>query len=157
NRVAAYDMTSLTRYRVRGAGATAWLESLNSNKVGKLPGAVTYSLMLDETGGVLSDVAVTSLGGEEYMIGANGALARARLTRLVAAAGTVGRDDIAASTGGVGLRRRRARDVLAPITDGDISHEGLRYFRAARIRVAGVPVLALRVSHVGELGWEPYT
>src|SRR5699024_2436229 len=56
-----------------------------------------------------------------------------------------------------GLWGPRARDVLEPITEGDISHEGLRYFRAARIRVAGVPVLALRVSYVGELGWELYT
>ena len=157
NRVAAYDMTSLTRYRVRGAGATAWLESLNSNKVGKLPGAVTYSLMLDETGGVLSDVTVTSLGGEEYMIGANGPLDLDRLTRLLPESGTVVLDDITTSTCCVGLWGPRARDVLAPITEGDISHEGLRYFRAARIRVAGVPVLALRVSYVGELGWELYT
>ncbi|MGO1439730.1 MAG: FAD-dependent oxidoreductase [Brevibacterium yomogidense] len=157
NRVAAYDMTSLTRYRVRGAGATAWLERLNTNKVGKLPGAVTYSLMLDETGGILSDVTVTSLGGEEYMIGANGPLDLDRLTRLLPESGTVVLDDITTSTCCVGLWGPRARDVLEPITEGDISHEGLRYFRAARIRVAGVPVLALRVSYVGELGWELYT
>lgn len=157
NRVAAYDMTSLTRYRVRGAGATAWLERLNTNKVGKLPGAVTYSLMLDETGGILSDVTVASLGGEEYMIGANGPLDLDRLTRLLPESGTVVVDDITTSTCCVGLWGPRARDVLEPITEGDISHEGLRYFRAARIRVAGVPVLALRVSYVGELGWELYT
>lgn len=157
NRVAAYDMTSLTRYRVRGAGATEWLERLNTNKVGKLPGAVTYSLMLDETGGILSDITVTSLGGEEYMIGANGPLDLDRLSRLLPASGTVVLDDITTSTCCVGLWGPRGRDVLAPITEGDISHEGLRYFRAARIRVAGVPVLALRVSYVGELGWELYT
>ena len=157
NRVAAYDMTSLTRYRVRGAGATEWLERLNTNKVGKLPGAVTYSLMLDETGGILSDITVTSLGGEEYMIGANGPLDLDRLSRLLPESGTVVLDDITTSTCCVGLWGPRARDVLAPITEGDISHEGLRYFRAARIRVAGVPVLALRVSYVGELGWELYT
>ena len=157
NRVAAYDMTSLTRYRVRGAGATEWLERLNSNKVGKLPGAVTYSLMLDETGGILSDVTVTSLGGEEYLIGANGPLDLDRLTRSLPESGTVVLDDITTSTCCVGLWGPRARDVLEPITEGDISHDGLRYFRAARIRVAGVPVLALRVSYVGELGWELYT
>lgn len=157
NRVAAYDMSSLTRYRVRGAGATAWLERLNTNRVGKLPGAVTYSLMLDETGGILSDITVTSLGGEEYMIGANGPLDLDRLTRLLPESGTVVLDDITTSTCCVGLWGPRARDVLEPITEGDISHEGLRYFRAARIRVAGVPVLALRVSYVGELGWELYT
>src|SRR5699024_2638748 len=124
NRVAAYDMTSLTRYRVRGAGATARPAALNSNTEGKRPGAVTYSLMLDETGGVLSDVTVTSLGGEEYMIGANGPLDLDRPTRLLPESGTVVLDDIATSTCCVGLWGPRARDVLAPITEGDISHEG---------------------------------
>lgn len=157
NRVAVYDMTSLTRYRVRGAGATEWLESLNSNKIGKSVGAVTYSLMLDDGGGILSDVTVTRLGDEEYMIGANGPLDLDRLTSLLPASGTVTLDDITTSTCCIGLWGPRARDVLAPLTEGDISHEGLKYFRSARIRVAGVPVLALRVSYVGELGWELYT
>ncbi|WP_051297343.1 GcvT family protein [Brevibacterium album] len=157
NRVAVYDMTSLTRYRVRGAGATAWLERLNTNKIDKKPGAVTYSLMLDENGGILSDITVARLDADEYMIGANGPLDLDRLTRLAPADGSVIIDDITTSTCCIGLWGPHARDVLEPITEGDISHEGLRYFRAARIRVAGVPVLALRVSYVGELGWELYT
>lgn len=157
NRVAAYDMTSLTRYRVEGAGATQWLESLCSNKIAKSLGAVTYSLMLDEKGGILSDVTVARLGQEEYMIGANGPLDLDRLSSLLPASGTVGIKDITTSTCCIGLWGPHARDVLTPLTEGDISHEGLKYFRCARLRVAGVPVLALRVSYVGELGWELYT
>ena len=157
NRVAVYDMTSLTRYRVRGAGATQWLESLNSNRIAKSIGAVTYSLMLDETGGILSDITVTRTGEEEYFIGANGPLDLDRLTRLLPDAGNISIDDITTSTCCLGLWGPRAREVIAPITEGDISHEGLKYFRSARIRIAGVPVLALRVSYVGELGWELYT
>ncbi|MGO1173258.1 MAG: FAD-dependent oxidoreductase, partial [Actinomycetaceae bacterium] len=65
---------SLTRYRVRGAGATAWLERLSTNRIGKSVGAVTYSLMLDDAGGILSDVTVTRVDEDEYMIGANGPL-----------------------------------------------------------------------------------
>ncbi|GAA2092089.1 GcvT family protein [Brevibacterium salitolerans] len=157
NRVAAYDMSSLTRYRVRGAGAKEFLERLNSNKVGKKPGAVTYSLMLDENGGILSDITVAVLGEGDYFIGANGPLDLDRLSRLLPEDGSVVIDDITTSTCCIGLWGPHARDVLSPLTEGDISHEGLRYFRTARIRVAGVPVLALRVSYVGELGWELYT
>ncbi|SJM51911.1 FAD-dependent oxidoreductase [Gulosibacter sp. 10] len=157
NRVAAYDMTSLTRYRVRGAGATAWLERLSTNRIGKSVGAVTYSLMLDDAGGILSDVTVARVDEDEYMIGANGPLDLDRLARLQPADGSVVIDDITTSTCCVGLWGPRARAVLEPLVEGDISHEGLRYFRCARIRVAGVPVLALRVSYVGELGWELYT
>ncbi|MGO1182737.1 MAG: GcvT family protein [Micrococcaceae bacterium] len=157
NRVALYDMSSLTRYRVIGAGATEWLEGLTSNKIGKTIGAVTYALLLDEHGGILSDVTVARLDDEEYFIGANGPLDLDRLTGLLPASGTVRIDDITTSTCCVGLWGPRARDVLEPLTEGDVSHEGLKYFRSAKIRVAGVPVLALRVSYVGELGWELYT
>lgn len=157
NRVAVYDMTSLTRYRVRGAGVTQWLESLNSNRIAKSIGAVTYSLMLDEAGGILSDITVTRTGEEEYFIGANGPLDLDRLTRLLPDSGNISIDDITTSTCCLGLWGPRAREVIAPITEGDISNEGLKYFRSARIRISGVPVLALRVSYVGELGWELYT
>ena len=157
NRVAMYDMSSLTRYRVKGAGATAWLEGLTSNKIGKTVGAVTYALMLDQRGGILSDVTVARLDDEEYFIGANGPLDLDRLTGLLPASGTVHIEDITTSTCCIGLWGPHARDVLEPLTEGDISHEGLKYFRSAKIRVAGVPVLALRVSYVGELGWELYT
>lgn len=154
NRVAMYDMSSLTRLRVRGPGATAWVSYQCSNAVIKKPGGVTYALMLDERGGILSDVTVTRLAPQEYLIGANGALDVDRLSRMLPEDGSVVLDDITTSTCCLGLWGPHARDVLEPLTEGDISHEGLGYFKAARIRVAGVPVLAARVSYVGELGWE---
>src|SRR5690625_7920073 len=66
-----YDMTSLTRYRVEGPDASALLERLTANKVANAPGSVTYALMLDETGGILSAITVTRVSDEEYLLGAN--------------------------------------------------------------------------------------
>ena len=60
-------------------------------------------------------------------------------------------------TCGVGLWGPAARDVLSALTRADVSHEGFGYFHAREISVAGVPVTALRLSYVGELGWELYT
>src|SRR5699024_7226785 len=57
----------------------------------------------------------------------------------------------------IGLWGPHARDVLGSLTQDDISHEGFGYFKAKQLYVAAVPVLALRVSYVGELGWELYT
>ncbi|AGP31279.1 GcvT family protein [Corynebacterium terpenotabidum] len=159
NRAAVYDMTSLTRVLVRGPGATAFLERQCTNLIDKPVGRtlpVVYSLMLDESGGILSDVTVTRLGDEEYMLGVNGALDVSRLTRAAQGTG-VTVDDITTSTCCLGLWGPRARDILTPLAEDDISHEGLKYFRAQTMFIAGVPVLIQRVSYVGDLGWEIYT
>ncbi len=157
NRVAMYDMTSLARYRVQGPDATALLERLTTNKVSKAPGSVTYSLMLDATGGILSDITVTRVTEDEYMIGANNHRDLMHLRNHVRDDEHVSITDISAGTCCIGLWGPHARDVLGKLTDDDISHEGFGYFKAKQLYVAAVPVLALRVSYVGELGWELYT
>ena len=157
NRVAMYDMTSLIRYRVEGPDATALLERLTTNTIAKAPGSVTYSLMLDATGGILSDITVTRVSDDEYMIGANSHRDLMHLKDNVRDGEHVTITDISPGTCCIGLWGPYARDVLGKLTDDDISHEGFGYFKAKQIFVAGVPVLALRVSYVGELGWELYT
>lgn len=160
NRAALYDMTSLTRILVRGAGATEFLEEQCSNLIDKPIGRtlpVVYSLLLDESGGVLSDVTVTRLGDEEYMLGVNGAMDVTRLTTRAVGRGAVTVDDITTSTCCLGLWGPRARDILTPLAEGDISDDGLKYFRGQKMFIAGVPVLIQRVSYVGDLGWEIYT
>ena len=156
NKVAMYDMTSLTRYRVLGPDASAVLERLTTNKVSKAPGSVTYSLMLDEKGGILSDITVTRVSEEEYLIGANNHRDLIHLQNNVRAGEQVSIRDISAGTCCIGLWGPHARDVLSKLTEDDISHEGFGYFKAKQLYVAAVPVLALRVSYVGELGWELY-
>src|SRR5699024_8835234 len=157
NRVAMYDMTSLTRYRVEGPDATVLLERLTTNTVSKAPGSVTYSLMLDATGGILSDITVTRVTEHEYLIGANNHRDLIHLKNNIHPEEHVTITDISPGTCCIGLWGPHARDVLSKLTDDDISHEGFGYFKAKQIYVAGVPVLALRVSYVGELGWELYT
>jgi glycine cleavage system aminomethyltransferase T len=160
NRAALYDMTSLTRILVRGTGATAFLEEQCSNLIDKPVGRtlpVVYSLLLDDAGGVLSDVTVTRLGDEEYMLGVNGAMDVTRLRKQAAGRGAVTVDDITTSTCCLGLWGPRARDILTPLAEGDISNDGLKYFRGRKMFIAGVPVLIQRVSYVGDLGWEIYT
>ncbi|MEJ3658437.1 FAD-dependent oxidoreductase [Actinomycetes bacterium KLBMP 9759] len=154
-RVAMYDMTPLKRLEVSGAGALALLQRLTTNNLDKKPGAVTYTLMLEPSGGVRSDLTVARLADEVFQVGANG---NTDLDRLRREAGPdVHVADITAGTCCIGLWGPRARDVLAPLTADDVSHAGFGYFRAKRIHVGSVPVTALRLSYVGELGWELYT
>ncbi|MGW1273450.1 GcvT family protein [Streptomyces sp. NPDC002491] len=155
--VAMYDMTALKRLEVSGPGAADLLERLCTGKVAKSVGSVTYTLFLDHDGGIRSDVTVARLARDTFQIGANGNLDLDWITRHLPADGTVQVRDITPGTCCIGLWGPLARKVLQPLTDADFSNDGLKYFRAKRAYIGSVPVTAMRLSYVGELGWEIYT
>jgi glycine cleavage system aminomethyltransferase T/glycine/D-amino acid oxidase-like deaminating enzyme len=156
-RVALYDMTPLKRLEVAGPGALAFLNGLTTNQLDKLPGSVTYTLLLDETGGIRSDLTVARLGTDRFQVGANGPLDLDWFTRRLPADGSVSVRDITAGTCCVGVWGPLARELVQPLTADDFSHKGFGYFKANQAYVGNVPVTALRLSYVGELGWELYT
>jgi dimethylglycine oxidase len=155
--VAMYDMTALKRLEVSGRGAADFLERLCTGKVAKSVGSVTYTLLLDHDGGIRSDITVARLAPDLFQVGANGNLDLDWFTRHLPADGTVQVRDITPGTCCIGLWGPLARDVLQPLTDEDFSAAGLKYFRAKRAHIGSVPVTAMRLSYVGELGWELYT
>lgn len=155
--VAMYDMTALKRLEVSGPGAAAFLQRMCTGKVDKSVGSVTYTLLLDHDGGIRSDITVARLGRDLFQVGANGNLDLHWLTRHLPADGTVQVRDITPGTCCIGLWGPLAREVLQPLADEDFSAAGLKYFRAKRAHVGSVPVTAMRLSYVGELGWELYT
>lgn len=154
-RVALYDMTPLRRLEVTGPGALAFLHRMTSNNLRKKPGAVTYTLLLDETGGILSDLTVARLAPDRFQVGANSPADLDRLLRH--APDGVQVRDITSGTCCVGVWGPLARDLVQPLTNDDFSHEGFGYFRAKETCLGHVPVTAMRLSYVGELGWELYT
>ncbi|SEM09676.1 Glycine cleavage system T protein (aminomethyltransferase) [Blastococcus sp. DSM 46786] len=157
DRVAMYDITPLTRIEVTGPGAADFLQRLTTNDVAKPVGRVTYTLLLDAAGGIRSDLTVARLGEQRFQVGANGPLDLDWFWQHVPDDGSVQLRDTTAGTCGIGLWGPRARDVLQPLTSSDVSHGAFGWFRAREMFVGGVPVTALRVSYVGELGWELYT
>jgi glycine cleavage system aminomethyltransferase T/glycine/D-amino acid oxidase-like deaminating enzyme len=156
-KVALYDMTALKRLEVSGPGAADFLEGLVTGKVAKSVGSVTYTLLLDHDGGIRSDITVARLARDRFQVGANGNLDLDWFTRHLPADGTVQVRDITAGTCCIGLWGPLAREVLQPLTDSDFSGDGLKYFRAKHAYIGSVPVTAMRLSYVGELGWELYT
>jgi glycine cleavage system aminomethyltransferase T/glycine/D-amino acid oxidase-like deaminating enzyme len=154
-RVALYDMTPLRRLEVTGPGALDFLDRMTSNNLRKKPGAVTYTLLLDETGGIRSDLTVARLSPDHFQVGANSPADLDHLLRH--APDGVHVRDITSGTCCVGVWGPLARDLVQPLTPDDFSHEAFGYFRARRTYVGHVPVTALRLSYVGELGWELYT
>ncbi|MFC4069532.1 GcvT family protein [Actinoplanes subglobosus] len=154
-RVAMFDMTPLKRLEVSGPGALGFLQYLTTNNLDKSVGSVTYTLMLGFDGGIRSDLTVARLGPQVFQVGANGPLDEDWM-RQHAPAGVQIRD-ITGGTCCIGLWGPLARHVLQPLTRTDFSHDALRYFRAQQAFLGEVPVTAMRLSYVGELGWEIYT
>lgn len=156
-RVAMFDLTPVRRLEVTGPGALPFLQAMTTNQLDKPPGTVTYTLLLGEHGGVRSDLTVARLGAERFQVGVNGCLDVDWLRRHLPGDGAVQVHETTAGTCGIGLWGPLARQVLQPLSTTDFSHAGMGYFRARRAYVGNVPVIALRLSTVGELGWELYT
>ncbi|KAJ9641144.1 hypothetical protein H2199_005812 [Coniosporium tulheliwenetii] len=161
--VAMYDMTPLRRLEVSGPGAVDLLQRLCTGDVSKKPGAVTYTLFLNEYGGVRSDLTVARIEDELFQVGVNGPVDTAYVTRAarLQSRQTPNRwvqvRDITGGTCCIGLWGPRARDVITSVSADDFTNKGLRFFRCKKANIAGIPVTAMRLSYVGELGWEIYT
>ena len=159
-KVALYDMTPLKRAEVSGPGSLEFLQHLNTNGLDKPAGSVTYTLMLDAAGGVKSDITVTRLGEELFQLGLNGPRDLDWLRRNLPgseARGSVRVRDITAGTCCVGVWGPHARDLVQSLSADDFSDAGCGFFRVKEAFIGEVPVMAQRVSYVGELGWEIYT
>jgi glycine cleavage system aminomethyltransferase T/glycine/D-amino acid oxidase-like deaminating enzyme len=162
--VAMYDMTPLKRLEISGPGALKLLQELTTADLDKKPGAVTYTLLLDDQGGIRSDITVARLEEQTFQLGANGNIDTAyfeRAARHQTESGSAGDwVQVRDTTGGtccIGLWGPLAREVVGAVSSDDFSNDGLKYFRSKRVVIGGVPVTAMRLSYVGELGWELYT
>ncbi|HEY1819314.1 MAG TPA: FAD-dependent oxidoreductase [Trebonia sp.] len=157
DRVALYDLTPLRRLEVTGPGALAFLQRMTTNQLSRPAGTVCYTLLLDRSGGIRSDLTVARLSANRFQVGANSALDLDWLARHRPGDGSVLVRDITAGTCGIGVWGPLARDLVQPLSRDDFSHRAFGYFQARETHVGCVPVTALRVSYVGELGWELYT
>jgi glycine cleavage system aminomethyltransferase T/glycine/D-amino acid oxidase-like deaminating enzyme len=154
--VALVDMSPLPKFEVTGPGAAAFLERAASNKVDRAVGSVTYALLLDERAGITSDVTVARLAADRFQVGGNGPLDLVRLRRLLPDDGGVQVRDATGALCCVGLWGPLARSVVERTSEDDWSNQGFPYYTARQRWIGEVPVTALRVSYVGELGWELY-
>jgi len=156
---ALFDESSFAKIEISGAGALAFLQRLCANDVDRPVGSITYTQMLNTRGGIECDFTVTRLAEELFLIVTGTAFGNHDLGWIRAhlpADGSVRVRDVTSSRACLGIWGPRARDILAPLTRDDLSNEAFPYLTAREITLAHVPVLALRVTYVGELGWELY-
>ena len=150
--VALYDMTPLKRLEISGPGAVDLLERLTTGKMDKSIGSVTYTMTLDAAGGVRSDITVARLSRDTFQVGVNGNLDLDYFRRQAPSDGSVAVRDITGGTCCIGVWGPRARDLVSALSRDDFAGESCK-----QVRIAGVPAIAMRLSYVGELGWELYT
>jgi 4-methylaminobutanoate oxidase (formaldehyde-forming) len=157
---ALFDESSFAKIEVGGPGALGVLQHLCANDVDRPAGSITYTQMLNTRGGIECDFTVTRLGEEAFLIVTGTAFGNhdlGWLRRHLPADGSVRLRDITSARACLGLWGPRARDILQPLSRDDLSDAAFPYLTAREITIGNVPVLALRVTYVGELGWELYS
>ncbi|KZL72825.1 FAD dependent oxidoreductase [Colletotrichum tofieldiae] len=159
--VAMYDLTPIRRLEVSGPGSVDLLQRLTTSNVAKDPGTVTFTLLLDEQGGILSDIFVARLRDDLFQLAVNGPVDLAYLSRearrqvKASPARFVQVRETTGGSGGIGLWGPRAADVVAGISSDNL--KDMPHSRVKSAIIAGIPVTVMRLSFVGELGWEIYT
>ena len=155
-RVGIADLTAFAKFTVEGPHAAALLDRLSANRL-PARGGIRLVHMLTELGGIECEMTITRLGADRFYLSSavmGQSHDRDWLVDHIEPGMDVTVDDATDSTAIIGVTGPRAREVLAPLTGADLSNKAFRWLTAARVRVAGVPCTALRVSYVGELGWE---
>jgi glycine cleavage system aminomethyltransferase T/glycine/D-amino acid oxidase-like deaminating enzyme len=151
---ALFDETSFAKIEIAGADAPEFLERLCANEVARAVGAITYTQMLNERGGVECDFTVTRLAEDRFRIVTGTAFGRHDLAWIrMHAPDSVQVEDVTSKYACLGLWGPAAREILQPLTTEELS---FGYMRSRELAVGSVPCLALRVTYVGELGWELY-
>jgi glycine cleavage system aminomethyltransferase T/glycine/D-amino acid oxidase-like deaminating enzyme len=154
-----FDESSFAKIEVGGPGACAFLQGLCANDIDVEPGRIVYTQMVNRRGGIETDFTVTRLATDRFFVVTGTAVGNHDLgwiRKHLPDDGSVDVRDVTSSRACFGLWGPRARDLLAPLTKDDISNDAFPYLTAREISVGSVPVLALRVTYVGELGWELY-
>jgi 4-methylaminobutanoate oxidase (formaldehyde-forming) len=156
---ALFDETSFAKIEVAGTGAADFLERLCANRVAREVGRVTYTQMLNARGGIECDFTVARLADDRFRIVTGTAFGQhdlAWIRQHAPADGSVHVADVTSAHACFGLWGPLARELLQPLTTTDLSNDAFPYMRARELAVGAVPCLALRVTYVGELGWELY-
>jgi 4-methylaminobutanoate oxidase (formaldehyde-forming) len=155
--VGIFDQSSFAKYEMAGPDAGKALDWICANDVARPAGRLTYTQLLNSRGGIEADLTVARLCDDRFYI-VTGTGFRTHDLGWIADHVPAGLDvtltDVTEDFGTLSLMGPKARDVLAAVTEADVSNAGFPFGHAREIAIAGERVRALRVTYVGELGWE---
>ena len=158
-RVGMVDLAPFVVFEVAGSGAVDYLQHLAVNNVDVEVGRSVYTPLLDEHGGFRTDLTMLRLDVDRYWV-VTGAFDGPRdqywFRKHLPEDGSVTFVDRTSAWCTIGLWGPKARDVMASLTDSDVSHEAFPYGSTRQVLFGSIPVRLFRISYVGELGWEIY-
>jgi glycine cleavage system aminomethyltransferase T/glycine/D-amino acid oxidase-like deaminating enzyme len=154
--VALFDLSSFAKAEIAGPGALAAVQQVFAGDLDVSTDKVVYTTMLNERGGVDIDLTVTRLARDRFLAIAPAVSQRTVLGRLRHHAGEAAVTDLTAAHATLSVMGPRSRELLSRLTDADLGNDAFPFGTAQVIDLGCGPVPALRVSFVGELGWELY-
>ena len=157
NAAALFDQSSFAKFSLVGRDAEAVLGRLCAGDVAGAPGRVTYTAMLNSHGGIECDLTVTRLAEDEYYIVTGTGFATHdfnHIKRHIPEDARASLVDVTSAFGVLSLMGPEARHILEAVAEGDVGADAFPFLTAREIQIGGAPVRALRLTYVGELGWE---
>ncbi|HYS29022.1 MAG TPA: FAD-dependent oxidoreductase [Candidatus Limnocylindria bacterium] len=158
-RVALFDATPFVKIEVTGRGALAYLQRLAANQMNHPVGKVTYTAMLNERGGIMTDLTVTRVDEDRFWVVTGGGVGMHDLAWMrsrLPADHSVRLENLTSGWCCIGVWGPRARDLVQPLAQEDVSNGAFPYLTGQPVTIGNVPCYAIRISYVGELGWEVY-
>ena len=155
--VGAIDVSLMSKFEVAGPHAMTVLNRICTNDVDVEDGRLVYTLWLDDQGGIIADGTVTRLARDRYLVMVSDVIHRrvpAWLARNTAASEVAVVTDVTSGSALLSVQGPKSRELLQRLTPNDLSNEAFPYLTAQRIELGYTPLLALRVTYVGELGWD---
>ena len=155
--VGVLDQTSFAKYEVSGPGAEGFLDRLCANGLPSSIGRMSLTQMCTPRGGIECDVTVTKLAEDRFYVVSAAATELHDfewIARHLPADDSVELANVTNRKGVLTLAGPRSRDLLQAITDTDCSRKAFPFFRCRELHAGTAPVRVLRVSYVGELGYE---
>jgi 4-methylaminobutanoate oxidase (formaldehyde-forming) len=155
--VSLFDQSSFGKFFMVGRDAQAALSWICANDAGRKPGSLIYTQLLNERGGIEADLTLARLGEAEYYITTGTAFATRDfnwISRNIPAGLEARLMDVTSGYATISVQGPDSRALLQRLTTADLSNAAFPFATARRMTLAGAPVIALRVTYVGELGWE---
>jgi glycine cleavage system aminomethyltransferase T len=159
DRLGMVDLTAFSIFDVSGPGALDYIQRMTVNQMDVAIGRAVYTPLLNEHGGIKTDLTIMRLGADDFRVITGGGLGNVDkkwFTDHLPDGGSVEFQELTSALCAVGVWGPRARDLLQSVTEDDVSDEGFPFATVKEITIGQIKVLAFRISYVGELGWEIY-
>lgn len=152
------DMSFMSKFRVEGRDGGRLLNQLSANDVDGEAGRITYTQWLNEGGTLEADLTVTKLADQKYFVVASDTAHRHVETRMrrFFEQGHAFCSDVTSAYAQLNIQGPRARELLQAVTTADLSNEAFPFRAAKELDVGFARVLCVRITYLGELGYELY-